>query len=94
LILAMDWIGLKVEVVESPNKSEIGITGEVVDETLNTLKIKTEKSLKTVAKEKRTFRVWWGNKVMLIRGNLIRYRPEDRIKKGLIALKRAKGVKI
>ncbi|MBO8179575.1 MAG: ribonuclease P protein component 1 [Archaeoglobus sp.] len=91
-VIARDWIGLKVEVVESPNKSEVGMKGEVVDETQNTLKIMTEKGLKVVAKRGRTFRVWYKGKIMRIKGDLINFRPEDRIKRGLMLLKRAKGV--
>lgn len=91
-MIARDWIGLKVEVVESPNKSEVGMKGEVVDETQNTLKIMTEKGLKVVAKRGRTFRVWYKGKIMRIKGDLINFRPEDRIKRGLMLLKRAKGV--
>ncbi|AAB89336.1 MULTISPECIES: ribonuclease P component 1 [Archaeoglobus] len=91
-LIARDWIGLMVEVVESPNHSEVGIKGEVVDETQNTLKIMTEKGLKVVAKRGRTFRVWYKGKIMRIKGDLINFRPEDRIKRGLMMLKRAKGV--
>ena len=54
----------------------------------------TEKGLKTIAKKNRTFRVWYGDKVFRISGDLIAYRPEERIKRGLILLKRAKGVGI
>ncbi|MCS7122149.1 MAG: ribonuclease P protein subunit [Archaeoglobaceae archaeon] len=93
-LIARDWIGLKVEVVESPNESEVGIAGEVVDETMWTLKIMTEKGLKIVAKKGRTFKVWFMEQVVKISGNLITFRPEDRIKRGLMLLKRAKGVKV
>ncbi len=93
-ILAHEWIGLEVEVVDSPNPSEIGIKGIVVDETMNTLKIKTEKGLKIVAKKGRTFRVRFGGKVLRVKGDLIAFRPEDRIKKGILMLKRAKGVRL
>ena len=93
-MIARDWIGLMVEVVGSPNKCEIGIAGEVVDETQNTLKIMTKKGLKVVMKKERIFRVWYRDKIMRVEGSLISYRPEDRIKKGLMLLKRAKGVNI
>ena len=92
LILAHEWIGLEVEVVESPNPSEVGIKGVVVDETMNTLKIRTEKGLKIVAKRGRTFRVRFAGRVLRVKGDLIAFRPEDRIKKGILMLKRAKGV--
>jgi ribonuclease P protein subunit POP4 len=90
-LLAHEWIGLEVEVIESPNKSEIGLKGEVVDETMNTLKLKTEKSLKILAKNKRVFRVKFGDRLIRVSGNLICFRPEDRIKKGLMLIKKAKG---
>jgi ribonuclease P protein subunit POP4 len=89
-VLAHEWIGLEVEVVGSPNKNEIGLKGEVVDETMNTLTLRTEKSLKIVAKEKRIFRIKFGDKMLRVDGNLIRFRPEDRIKRGLMLLKKAK----
>ncbi len=91
-ILAHEWIGLEVEVIESPNPTEVGIKGVVVDETMNTLRIKTEKGLKIVAKRGRTFRVRFAGKVLRVKGDLIAFRPEDRIKKGILMLKRAKGV--
>jgi len=93
-ILAHEWIGLEVEVVESPNPSEVGIKGIVVDETLNTFKIKTEKGLKIVAKRGRLFRVKFAGKVLRVKGDLVAFRPEERIKKGILMLKRAKGVRI
>ena len=93
-ILAHEWIGLEVEVVESPNPSEVGIKGIVVDETLNTFEIKTEKGLKIVAKRGRIFRVKFAGKVLRVKGDLVAFRPEERIKKGILMLKRAKGVRI
>ncbi|RLI80245.1 ribonuclease P protein subunit [Archaeoglobales archaeon] len=91
LILAHEWIGLNVEVMDSPNKCEVGIKGEVVDETMKTLKIKTDKGVKVVAKKYRTFKVKFGDRVLKVKGDLITYRPEDRIKKGIMMIKRAKG---
>ncbi|MET1124743.1 MAG: ribonuclease P component 1 [Archaeoglobaceae archaeon] len=93
-LIARDWIGLVVEVVDSPNKCEVGIKGEVVDETQNTLKIMTEKGLKVVAKKGRTFRVWYMEKIARVSGDLIAFKPEERIMRGLIMLKRAKGVRL
>lgn len=93
-ILAHEWIGLEVEVIDSSNPCEIGIKGIVVDETMNILKIKTEKSLKIVAKKGRIFRVKFAGRVLRVKGDLIAFRPEDRIKKGILMLKRAKGVRI
>ncbi|MEM0331459.1 MAG: ribonuclease P protein subunit [Archaeoglobaceae archaeon] len=93
-LIAIDWIGLKLEVEDSPNKFEIGLAGEVVDETQNTLKLKTEKGLKVVAKRGRTFKVWYMGHVVRVRGDIVALRPEEKIAKGLIMLKRKKGVKL
>ncbi len=89
-IIAHEWIGLNVEVVNSTNQSEVGIKGRVVDETKNTLKILTEKGLKTVIKKGRVFRVKFAGKLIDVSGDLINFRPEERIKKGLMLLKRGK----
>lgn len=93
-LIARDWIGLNVEVVESPNSSEIGISGEIFDETEKTFKIMTKKGLKIVAKKGRKFRVWYEGKVVRVDGDLTAFRPEERIMKGLKLIKRAKGVVI
>jgi len=90
MVLADEWIGMEVEVVETPNSSEIGMKGVVMDETMNTLRIKTEKSLKTVAKKGRVFRVWYKGECLRVKGDLIAFRPEERIKKGIMLIKRAK----
>jgi ribonuclease P protein subunit POP4 len=89
-VIAHEWIGLHVSVEDSPNKCEIGISGEVVDETMNTLTIKTEKSLKTVAKRNRVFRVRFAGKTLKVNGNYLRFRPEDRIKRGIMLLRKTK----
>jgi len=92
-IIAFEWIGLDIKVVSSPNRSEIGIKGKVVDETINTFVLDTgvNNSLKTVAKCGRTFNVKFMEKNMNVSGNYLRYRPEERIKKGILLLKKIKG---
>ncbi|MFN3383345.1 MAG: ribonuclease P component 1 family protein [Archaeoglobaceae archaeon] len=91
-LIARDWIGLVVEVVESPNESEISLKGEVVDETEKTLKIMTEKGLKVVSKKGRSFRVEFEGRVVRVKGELITFKPEERIMRGLMLFRRAKGV--
>ncbi|MBE8539741.1 ribonuclease P protein subunit [Geoglobus acetivorans] len=90
-MLARDWIGLSVEVVESPNKFEAGLKGMVVDETMRTLKLKTENGLKTVAKEGRKFAVMVEGRRYLVDGSLISFRPEERIMRGMMLVSRMKG---
>lgn len=89
-VIAHEWIGLDVRVEESPNKSEVGLSGEIIDETMNTFSIKTKNSLKKVAKKDRIFGVTFQGKNLRVNGNYLCFRPEDRIKRGLILIRRAK----
>lgn len=70
-----ELIGLKVEVVESTDPTQEGISGEITAETRDTLKI----SDKRVEKANCTFLVEIpsGEKVKLD-GKVIKKRPEDR----------------
>ena len=75
-----ELIGLEVEVIESSDKSQVGIKGRVVDETKNTLVIEDRKE-KTVPKKNAKFRVRIDDETIEIKGNKIAYAPENRIKK-------------
>jgi ribonuclease P protein subunit POP4 len=90
-ILAHEWIGLEVEVVYSPNQYEVGLKGIVINETMNTLTLRTEEGYKIVAKRGRTFKVRFKGYVLRVKGDLIAFRPEERIKRGLMLIKKAKG---
>ncbi len=90
-MLARDWVGLMIEVTESPNPSERGLKGMVVDETMKTLKIETEKGIRTVAKNKRVFEVEIEGERFRVSGDLIIFRPEERIMRGLMMASRIKG---
>jgi len=90
-VLARDWIGLGVEVVDSPNSGEIGLKGMVVDETMKTLRIETEKGVKVVAKSERVFEVEIDGERFRINGDLIAFRPEERIMRGLMMASKIKG---
>jgi len=90
-VLARDWIGLRIEVVDSPNSSEIGLKGMVVDETMKTLKIETGRGMRVVAKSRRVFEVEVEDEKFRVNGDLITFRPEDRIMRGLMMANRMKG---
>ncbi len=78
--------GLKVEVVDSSNKSQVGAKGIVTDETRQTLTIEIEKGKgrveRSFAKDQCVFRFTLptGERVR-VEGKLLVARPEDRIKK-------------
>jgi len=79
-----ELIGLEVLVEKAANKSLEGLQGKVVDETRQTLTLKTEKGEKKVPKVVCVFvfRLPDGKKVR-VAGELLVSRPEDRIKKKL-----------
>lgn len=71
-----ELIGLQVQVVESIDKNQVGIKGEVLDETQSLLRIED----KQVEKENCVFRFTLpdGQKIKLD-GELIAKRPEERV---------------
>jgi len=94
-ILRHELIGLKAEVVDRRGKLAIfprrlgnatadgyKISGTVVDETRNTLKINTKKGIKTVPKDCVVVDFTLpGGAVVRIDGKLLVARPEERTKK-------------
>ena len=72
-----ELIGLPVKITESRNPTLVGLQGEVVDETKNTLKIRTGKEVRQVLKNICTFDF----NGILVHGNEIVGRPENRLKK-------------
>jgi ribonuclease P protein subunit POP4 len=77
-----ELIGLKVKVVKSSEKTQKGLTGVVIDETYNTLKLETEKGEKAVIKSNCVFIFTLPDKTKVqVDGKVLVGRPEDRIKK-------------
>lgn len=79
-LIKHEFIGLDIEVVKSSNKSQIGIKGIVVNETKNTLIIKTKENEKRIQKKNTTFVFKIPGYKVKVNGNKIIARPEDRIK--------------
>ncbi len=71
-----ELIGEKIKIIESKNKSLIGVEGVVIDETKNLLFIETKGKVKKIIKSQCTFDVE-GKKLI---GSSITKRPEERIK--------------
>lgn len=76
-----EFIGLDVVVVDANNKSLIGIQGEIVDETKNTFVIQTKSGDKEVLKKGASFKTRLNHQEIIIKGDILVGRPEDRIKK-------------
>lgn len=75
--------GLKVKIEKSTDPTQKGLTGRVIDETYNTLKIETNDGKeKTLIKENCIFVFTLPSKQKVeVDGKLLVSRPEDRIKK-------------
>ncbi len=70
-------IGVSVEVVSSRNPSLVGIAGEVIDETRNTLRLLTPKGVKVLVKDAVTLNI----DGQVIDGDKFIGRIEERIKR-------------
>lgn len=81
-LIRHELIGLKVKVVEAKNPYQIGIEGEVIDETRNMLILQTSRGIKKLPKSQCvfSFSLPSGEKVK-VDGKLLEARPEDRVKK-------------
>ncbi len=74
-----EFIGKNIEITHSKNKANSGLKGKIIDETKNTVKIRTKKGeTKMLIKNNITFRIK-GNESE-IKGEEIQHAPEDRIK--------------
>ncbi|MBC8500454.1 MAG: ribonuclease P protein subunit [DPANN group archaeon] len=74
--LKQEYIGLDITIIESKNKSLIGLKGKIIDETKNTFKIKTTNETKMVLKNTSTFKI----QKKIVEGNKIMRKSYDRIK--------------
>jgi RNase P/RNase MRP subunit p29 len=72
-----ELIGEEILVVKSSDRKQAGTKGVVIDETLNTFVIETPNGLKTIEKKTSVFHI----NGLEIKGEDLRFRPEDRIKK-------------
>jgi len=71
-------IGRRIRVIDSKNKSLVGIEGRVIDETKNTIKIIDKKNKeKTLVKKQITFEL----DSIVVEGEKIAKRIEERIKR-------------
>ncbi len=80
-ILLHELIGLHCEIVDAENKSQIGLHGRIIDETMKTVTIEENGRRKTIPKKGSKFRLALNNQKIDIMGDYIIARPEDRVKK-------------
>ncbi len=81
-LMLHELIGLHAKVAESTSRPHKGLSGLVVDETKNTLVLRTGQGEKTVPKKGRVFLFTLpGGKKARLEGDKIAFRPYDRPKK-------------
>jgi len=80
-VVKHELIGLNIKVIDSKNKSDIGIEGTIIDETKNTVIIETtDEKRKTLFKQNIIIETKINNKKIKINGKGLLGRPQDRIK--------------
>ncbi|MBI2105703.1 ribonuclease P protein subunit [Candidatus Woesearchaeota archaeon] len=79
-IIKHEFIGAEIEVMDSKNKSLIGVKGKIIDETKNMFMLENGKKL---VKSQCIFKMKMKNKLIRINGDVLTNRPEDRIKKNI-----------
>jgi len=77
MALNSEFIGTHAEIVDSSNKSLVGLGGKIIFETQQTFTINTKNGSKTIPKQHAS---WKFQNDQVINGDLIAKRPEDRIK--------------
>jgi len=75
-MITNELVGRQATVVKATNKDLVGLTGTVIDETKETLRIRTDRGEKTLIKEQVTLEV----DGVHISGELLTARPEKRTK--------------
>lgn len=80
-VLRHELIGLNVRILESKNKCNLEIKGEIVDETYHTIQIRTTEKIKRLMKKNQVFEVTLASGERIkIDGKNIEKRPWDRLK--------------
>jgi ribonuclease P protein subunit POP4 len=72
-----EFIGKRVKIIESSNKTLIGLEGRIVDETRNMFEIETKSGTKKV--QKKISKFCFPEAKIAVDGAIINYRPEDRL---------------
>ena len=71
-----EFIGKHLEVVTARNPANVGIKGKIIDETKETLLVRTPEGKRRLIKRTITFKM----QQHIIHGEEVRYAPEERIK--------------
>ena len=80
-LLQAELIGRAVEIIESSNRTLVGVKGVIRDETKNMLIIETKDGIKKVIKDQCVFAFKTQKGIIKLNGKKLVHRPEDRILK-------------
>lgn len=75
-VVKQELIGKEITVIDAKNSTINGIKGKIVNETKNTITVKTETKEKTIPKNQIIIQI----KNQKIYGRMLLFKPEDRIK--------------
>ena len=73
-----ELVGERIEVVGSKNHSNLGIQGQIVDETKATIKVKENKTIRTLMKANLKIKLIKNGQI--IKGSQLTKRPHERLK--------------
>lgn len=82
-ISSHEWIGLHITITKATDTAQQGLDGIVRDETMNTFTIETKEKLVQIQKQGTIFRADLPTEKVEVDASHLRFRPEDRVKKGL-----------
>lgn len=83
-VIRGEFIGTEAEIAQSRHADYVGLSGEVIDETKSTLRIKQTGRTKNIIKEAAVFHFKFNDGTIVeIDGKLLVGRPEDRLKKNI-----------
>ena len=81
-IVRSEFIGTEAEISESPHGGYLGLSGQVIDETKNTITLLHADKAKRIVKDVAVFRFKYSDgTIVQIDGKLLIGRSEDRLKK-------------
>jgi RNase P/RNase MRP subunit p29 len=82
-ITAHEWIGLHIAIIKAADPAQKGLEGILRDETMNTFTLETRGKLLQIQKQGTVFRADIPGDKVEVDASHLRFRPEDRVKKGL-----------
>jgi|TARA_Y100000310_G_C20685603_1_gene818727 ribonuclease P protein subunit POP4 len=75
-----ELIGLKISVVKSTDKTQVGLQGQIIGETRNTIIVQTSKGEKTVQKKGAVFKILLNGSEIEVDGDQLIKNPIERTK--------------